>query len=708
MYKKNQRILIVEDSPTQALMLEAILEQDGFQTVVASDGVKALALVTEFDPTIIVSDIVMPNMGGYELCRQIRANPETSHIPFILLTSLSDPYDVIQGLQCGADNFLTKPYKEEFLLSRIHYILLNAQLRQNRPDESGIQIYFGGEKISVTSSRIQIIDLLFSSFENAVEKNKELKEVNAELEKTQKKLEAAIKEAEDANAAKSEFLAHMSHDIRTPMNGIIGTSDLLQDTNLSPTQQEYVDIIQQSGGTLLSLINDILDFSKIEAGKLKRIDSAFNLRDYIDNNLKTLAVMADQKGIELAYNIHNEVPEEIITDPHRLGQVLTNIIGNAIKFTEKGEIIVDIHHHEVPGDTAELHVTVQDSGCGIPAHKCSSIFNAFEQVEGNAEHVIQGTGLGLAICSKLVQLLGGKIWVESELGKGSTFNFTIQTQVVKGGLKNDDCLSGMRLLVVDDSLTTLDFAQKALGFAKATVETAQSSASVFEQLADAQKNGTAFDAVLIDTRVNGEDTFPLMKKICDSDLSTAVIPLLAASTLREDIIQCDELNIEHRLTKPVGSSNLIRKVCAATARVKSKPAQKAACKVPDAPARSLNILVAEDNRVNQIIVSRMLKTLGHNCQIAGNGQLAVDALEQADFDLVLMDVKMPVMDGYTATQTIRESTTVKNPQIAIIALTANAMAGDRAACIEKGMNGYITKPIQKEELSEAIRICFEG
>ena len=698
-----QNILIVEDSPTQALMLENILQQEGFTTQIARNGEEALKAMPEFQPTVVISDIIMPGINGYELCREIKGNPDTASIPVILLTSLSDPYDVIQGLQCGADNFITKPYQEDFLLSRIQYILINQELRKTMPEESGVQIYFGGEKISVTSSRIQIVDLLFSSFENAVQKNQELKEVNRELEETQSQLEEAMKAANAANEAKSEFLANMSHDIRTPMNGIIGMSDLLRDTGLTPAQHEYLDLIQQSAGSLLTLINDILDFSKIEAGKLDITKKPFNLRDYVGRNLKTLAVQADQKDVELAGRVEPDVPDIIISDPHRLGQILTNLIGNAIKFTDDGEIIVRIHSHETEDALTELHCSVQDTGCGIPQDQCATIFDAFSQIEQDDDHIKQGTGLGLAISAKLVEMMGGKIWVESTLEQGSTFHFTIRAGTVERESARNGHLESLNVLAVDDNQTALSFLQQMLEEADADVTTLQNPSKLIHLLQQAEQTDNPFDILILDTKVPGADMFALIREIIDRNLSGTVIPALPAATLREHSALCEELGLKHRLTKPLYDTNLLKKLGSIKAGIAKEDVLEDPKPIIIPGTKSLNVLVAEDNLVNQMVVTRMLTTLGHKPTITANGQEAVEALEKSDFDLVLMDVKMPVMDGFTATRTIRSSSTVKNPNVPIIALTANAMKGDKELCLEAGMNSYATKPLQRSSLEQAIK-----
>jgi len=375
----NNEILIVEDSLTQALKLQFILEQHDYRVAAANNGREALDYLDEHTPILVISDIVMPEMDGYEMCRKIKDQSSLKEIPVILLTSLSDPVDVIRGLQCGADNFITKPYQENFLISRIKSVLINRDLRKTASGEWGFKIFFRGDQYTITSDRMQMVDLLFSSFESAVQKNQELENVIRELKSTRDELALAKAAAEKANQAKSLFLANMSHDIRTPMNGIIGMTELCLDTALTDEQREYLGMVKSSADSLLSLLNDILDFSKIEGDMIELEQIDFNLRNALEDTVKSLAYPAHKKGLELACRIHRDVPVALVGDPGRLRQIIVNLVGNALKFTEKGEVIVEVKLENEDKDKAVLHFLVRDTGIGVPREKQKKIFNAFSQ-----------------------------------------------------------------------------------------------------------------------------------------------------------------------------------------------------------------------------------------------------------------------------------------------------------------------------------------
>ena len=324
--EKKTEILVVEDSFTQALLIQAVLEEADYRVGLAKNGLEALNYLRGRKPDLVVSDIIMPEMDGYEMCRHIKGDDTLKHIPVMLLTSLSDPEDVIRGLECGADNFITKPYTEAFLLTRIKSILANRELRKRSPKGQGVEVIFGEKEYNITSDRFQILDLLFSSFENAVEKNQELETAIAKLQRTQEALAEAKEVAEKANRAKSLFLANMSHDIRTPMNGILGMTDLCLETSLEEEQREYLNMVRMSADSLLSLLNDILDFSKMEGNMLELENVDFSLRDHLEDILKTLALLAHRKELELACRIDNDVPIALVGDPGRLRQVIVNLV----------------------------------------------------------------------------------------------------------------------------------------------------------------------------------------------------------------------------------------------------------------------------------------------------------------------------------------------------------------------------------------------
>ncbi|HDZ91052.1 MAG TPA: hybrid sensor histidine kinase/response regulator, partial [Deltaproteobacteria bacterium] len=405
---KEIEILIVEDSPTQALKLKYLLEGHDYRVAVAENGRKALEYFREHTPDLVISDILMPEMDGYEMCRRIKAREALKDIPVILLTSLSDPVDVIRGLQCGADGFLTKPYREDFLISRVKSALINRELRRSGSGDWEFKIFFRGEEYTINSDRMQMVDLLFSSFENAVQKNQELEEAIREVKATQKEVALAKEAAEKANQAKSLFLASMSHDIRTPMNGIIGMTDLCLDTELTDEQREYLGMVKSSADSLLSLLNDILDFSKIESGMLELEEIGFNLNSAVEDTVKSLAYMAHNKGLELACRIHRDVPVALVGDPGRLRQVIVNLVGNALKFTEKGEVVVEVRLLEEADDHVFLHFLVRDTGIGISRDRQEKIFEAFSQADESTTRKYGGTGLGLSISSRLASMMGGK------------------------------------------------------------------------------------------------------------------------------------------------------------------------------------------------------------------------------------------------------------------------------------------------------------
>lgn len=707
MDRNSPKILIVEDSRTQAIRLQFILDAHGYQVTMAINGVEALNHLKEPLPDLVITDIVMPEMDGYELCRRIKDDPASKEVPVMLLTSLSDPSDVIKGLQCGADNFITKPYKEDFLISRIKSILINREMRRTASTTLGLEIYFGGKKYTITSDRIQIIDLLFSSFENAVEKNQDLENVIRELKATQEELARAKEAAEEANRAKSLFLANMSHDIRTPMNGIIGMTDLCLGTELTDEQKEYLGMVKSSADSLLSLLNDILDFSKMEGGKLELEQIDFNLTHTIEETVKNLAFLAHKKGLELSCRIHRDIPVALVGDPGRLRQIIVNLVGNAIKFTGSGEVVVEVDLKDEREDHAVLRVSVADTGIGIPADKQRKIFEAFSQAEESTTRRYGGTGLGLSISKKLVSLMGGEIWVESEPGKGSVFRFTARFGLTKAHLSQKKIsrpgLKGLRVLVVDDHATQRDVLRELFLNWEMTPEAVEGRRAI-EALEDARVMGRPFSLVVLDVQASDRGGFAIASSIRENPEWGAPRIIMTSSVgIRGDGDRCRRLGIAAYLTKPIRQSDLLDAIltvlegdaCSEERRVVTRHS------VHEGRA-GRRILLAEDNVVNQKLAVTILSKMGYVVTVAANGKEAVAAFEQGVFDVILMDVQMPEMDGFEATARIREKEKETGGHIPIIAMTAHAMKGDRERCLAAGMDGYVSKPVRPDTISETI------
>lgn len=644
-------ILIVDDTPENLRFLSTMLAEQGYEVRKALNGLMALATVQADPPDLILLDIKMPQMNGFEVCEQLKLAESTRDIPVIFLSALDDVLDKVKAFHVGGVDYITKPFQFEEVLARV--------------------------------------------------------ENQLSIRRLQKQLTQQKEAAEKAAQAKSDFLAMMSHEIRTPLNGVLGMTQLLAETELTREQQKFLKIIEMSGETLLTVINDILDFSKIESGQLELENRPINLRDCIENVCDLLSLKAQEKNLEILYHVSPDVPVMIMGDVTRLHQILMNLLNNAVKFTEQGEVFIEVNVQpetpEFQSPAINLSFAVKDTGIGIPQDKISRLFKPFSQVDSATSRKYGGTGLGLVICDRLVKLMAGNIGVDSTENQGSTFFFNIKTQAVPGhpepslnpGIPE---LMNRRVWLVNSHPTTTKIFRQQCEYWGMVVETSTTAMDLLEKW----QNSDRPDVVILDMQLEDMDGLSLGGKLFQPE-SAKKIPLILLTTLlhHEEHSEAIAAIFHSYLFKPVKPAQLFDALLNVLSDIQAptpvNQRNKAKLNPNLAENLPLKILIVEDSAINQELLMTILAKMGYTADVVDNGLAAIEALEKRSYQIVFMDVQMPGMDGLTATRYI-VSHWSENQRPKIIAMTASAFQEDKQNCLDAGMDDYISKPIRIEQI----------